>query len=261
MSRLLSQFSVIKALRFTDPMAPAVVAFHYAGGNSRIFQPWLTALPASLNLLTVQLPGRDERRHEPLPQDLRKLAIECAEALRHYPGDLLLFGHSMGALLAFETALQLQALHKPVHHLLLSARPAPQLPVRARRSHLTNDMLIDELRRLGGTPQELLQDPHLLAMVLPILRADYAMLERYQYRPCTKARQLQATLLAGRQDRLVSPFEITAWRQVLDSQTPLRQFDGDHFYLHQQVSALSQLCTELLLPVSQQAAAVLEEMA
>ncbi|WP_430458355.1 thioesterase II family protein [Rheinheimera sp.] len=249
MSLLLTPSPILKALRCNDPAAPAVVVFHYAGGNSRIFTPWLQALPASFNLLAVQLPGRDERRHEPLPQDLRQLARECAGALKLCPGELLLFGHSMGALLAFETALQLQALGKPVRHLLLSARPAPQLPVRSRRSHLTNDMLTDELRRLGGTPQELLQNPQLLALVLPVLRADYAMLENYHYQSHPAARQLSATLLAGRQDRLVSPFEITAWRQVLANDTPLRQFDGDHFYLHQQVSALCQLCAELLQPV------------
>ncbi|MFC0047526.1 thioesterase II family protein [Rheinheimera tilapiae] len=250
MSLLVASSSILRALRCSDPTAPAVVAFHYAGGNSRIFAPWLPELPASVNLLTVQLPGRDERRHEPLPQDLRQLARECAGALQVYPGELLLFGHSMGALLAYETALQLQALGKPVRHLLLSARPAPQLPVRSRRSHLTNDMLIDELRRLGGTPQELLQNPQLLALVLPVLRADYAMLENYHFQPHPAARQLSATLLAGRQDRLVSPFEITAWRQVLANDTTLRQFDGDHFYLHNQVSALCQLCAELLQPLT-----------
>lgn len=248
MSLLVAPSTILKALRCNDPTAPTVVAFHYAGGNSRIFAPWQQELPAAMNLLTVQLPGRDERRHEPLPQDLRQLARECAGALQVYPGELLLFGHSMGALLAFETACQLYALGKPVRHLLLPARPAPQLPVRSRRSHLTNDMLIDELRRLGGTPQELLQNPQLLALVLPVLRADYAMLENYHYQPHPAARQLSATLLAGRQDRLVSPFEVTAWRQVLANDTPLRQFDGDHFYLHQQISALCRLCADLLLP-------------
>lgn len=248
MSLLVAPSTILKALRCNDPTAPTVVAFHYAGGNSRIFAPWQQELPAAVNLLTVQLPGRDERRHEPLPQDLRQLARECASALQVYPGELLLFGHSMGALLAFETACQLHALGKPVRHLLLSARPAPQLPVRSRRSHLTNDMLIDELRRLGGTPQELLQNPQLLALVLPVLRADYAMLENYHYQPHPAARQLSATLLAGRQDRLVSPFEVTAWRQVLANDTPLHQFDGDHFYLHQQISALCRLCADLLLP-------------
>lgn len=248
MSLLVAPSTILKALRCNDPTAPTVVAFHYAGGNSRIFAPWQQELPAAMNLLTVQLPGRDERRHEPLPQDLRQLARECAGALQVYPGELLLFGHSMGALLAFETACQLHALGKPVRHLLLSARPAPQLPVRSRRSYLTNDMLIDELRRLGGTPQELLQNPQLLALVLPVLRADYAMLENYHYQPHPAARQLSATLLAGRQDRLVSPFEVTAWRQVLANDTPLRQFDGDHFYLHQQISALCRLCADLLLP-------------
>lgn len=238
---------IIKAVRCHDVQQPAVVGFHYAGGNSRIFQPWLQQLPTEVNLLTVQLPGRDERRHEPLPDDIRRLAQDCAHALHAYSGPVVLFGHSMGALLAFETAIALQKLRKPAAHVLLSARPAPQLPVRARRSHLTNSMLIDELRRLGGTPQELLADPHLLTMVLPVLRADYAMLERYQYKADPHARQLNCTLLAGKQDRLVSPFEISAWRQVLSSDTPLLQFDGDHFYLHQHTKALCQLCVDKAL--------------
>ena len=143
-----------------------------------------------------------------------------------------IFGHSMGALLAFELAQRLHAnsLRRP-SYLFISGRMAAHLPWEQRLHELPDDEFIAELeKRYGGLPQQILQNPELLEIYLPILRGDLTLLGNYRY---SRKPPLGCPILAtaGTQDRNVSVEALTAWSEHTSSDFQTEWFEGDHFYL------------------------------
>ncbi len=220
-----------------------LLCFPYAGGGVPIFRAWPDLLPPEIEVWAVQLPGRDGRLREPVPDDLETLALAVTNGL----GPLLdmpfaCFGHSMGALLAFEFARQIRRRGQPgPTHLFVSARRAPQLPRTDTLLHtLPEGPFIEMLRqRYNGIPAAVLAEPELLQLFLPMLRADFKMIETYQYR---EEAPLDCPIMAfgGAQDEWALPGELTAWRAQTHRSFKMQLFPGGHFYLQ---AALPQLIT------------------
>ncbi|MFI0479611.1 thioesterase II family protein [Actinomadura sp. 9N215] len=216
--------------------APTLVCLPHAGGSAAFFAPLARALSPALRVLAVQYPGRLDRRDEPPVEDVRELARRIAGALAADAagaggGPLAFFGHSMGALVAYETALLGERGHGPVpDRLFVSAARAPHLArvedavVRADRS------LLDEVLFLGGTSPAVLTDPDLRALILPALRADYRALRGYTAAPGT-AVGCPVVALTGDDDPRVAVAEARAWREHTPGPFELRVLPGDHFYL------------------------------
>jgi medium-chain acyl-[acyl-carrier-protein] hydrolase len=143
------------------------------------------------------------------------------------------FGHSMGALISFELARQLRRQHAPGPiALFVSAHRAPQRPAPNPPVHsLPQDEFVEELRRLNGTPEAVFQDAELMQLLLPTLRADFAVCETYTYMP---EEPLECPILAfgGLQDHEVSRDDLAAWRAQTHRTFKLRMVPGDHFFLH-----------------------------
>ena len=142
------------------------------------------------------------------------------------------FGHSMGALIGFELARQLSRNNSPGPiRLFASSHPAPQLQVLHPRLHTLSDAaFIDALRRLKGTPEELLQNSELMQLVLPTLRADFALCETYVY---SREEPIDCPIstFAGLQENNLSRYELEAWRSQTQGDFKLQMFPGDHFFL------------------------------
>jgi medium-chain acyl-[acyl-carrier-protein] hydrolase len=149
------------------------------------------------------------------------------------------FGHSMGAMVAFELVRRLRAEGRPLPmHLLVSGRRAPQIPNDEPELHaLPEKDLIKELRVLNGTPPELLEDHSFMALLLPVLRADLAVCETYRYRPHVPL-DIPISAFGGADDPEVSVDRLSAWRE--QTLAPFQQFvmPGDHFFLHSSEQAL-----------------------
>ena len=162
--------------------------FPYAGGNSFIFCSWLNNLPADVELSAIELPGHGTRMAEPLLTRMTELVAAIAsDLLPHLDKPFVFFGHSMGAWVSFEVARWLQSNHDlyPMH-LFVSGARAPQLPkLRSPLHQLPEAEFVAALRRLQGTPEAVLEHAELMALMLPILRADFAVLETYTYSPQT----------------------------------------------------------------------------
>src|SRR3954453_3800140 len=156
--------------------------FPYAGGSAQVFRTWSEALPADVEVCAVQLPGR-ERRSSETPIRRAALAVEMlASALSRYlDKTFAMFGHSMGAMLAYEVARRLSAeFGCAPDHLFVSGHRAPHLPSRRRPlHHLADDAFIAGVRALNGTPREVFEHPELVELLLPMLRADFELLETY----------------------------------------------------------------------------------
>jgi medium-chain acyl-[acyl-carrier-protein] hydrolase len=208
--------------------------FPYAGGGASIFHAWGANLPQEIEVCPVQLPGRENRLREPPYSWLPRLAQKLVGVLSPYlDRPFAFFGHSMGALISFELARQLrrQGLRGPVH-LLVSAHRAPcgPYPLPAL-SQLPTPTLIEELRHLGGTPDEILSDTQMMQFLLPVLRADFAICETYTY---TDDAPLNCALSAfgGLQDCHVSKEDLAEWREQTNGPFALQMLPGGHFFLH-----------------------------
>lgn len=206
----------------------------YAGGSARIYRSWARHLPPFVEVCPVQLPGRDSRIAEPPLSDLSGLVRASGRGLRPYfDRPFAFYGHSMGAVLAFELAHHLREEYglQP-EHLFASGRAAPQRGRRERSIYdLPADELLEELRELKGTPPEVLAHPELMSLMLPLLRADFALCDTYAYaeRPPLAC---HITALGGLRDTQVPREHLEAWRELTTGPFSLRMFPGDHFFLH-----------------------------
>jgi medium-chain acyl-[acyl-carrier-protein] hydrolase len=203
--------------------------------------PFARELASQFDVCAVQLPGRENRLREPAHTRLPELIEETFQALRgHFDVPYALFGHSMGALVAFEFARRLRAegIPSPVR-LFVAGHRAPQLPSRyPRLAHLTDAALLDEIRtRYGGVPEEVLRHPDLMALLLPCLRADMALLEGYAYE-ADEPLACPISVYGGVEDAVTTQAELEAWRSQTRGEFTLTRFPGDHFFVRSARSAL-----------------------
>jgi len=227
-----------------------LLCFPYAGGGASAYRAWRTRLPAQVQLVPVQLPGRETRLREAPRTRLTDLVALLADELApHLDGRFAFFGHSMGALVAYELSHYLWARRRVLPtRLFVSAHRSPELPRPARDLHrLADPELIDELRRLGGTPERVLQYAELMALALPILRADLEACETHVHQ--THARgplPIAISAFAGAEDRRVGPASLAGWRHHTRADFSLRVLPGGHFFLHTAPDAvLNAIATDL----------------
>ena len=226
--------------------------FPYAGGSSNIYRDWPKYLPPNVEVWVAKLPGRDNRLREAPHTDLATLADACAQAIVPYlDKPFVFFGHSMGAMLSYEVSRRLRSsLGVEPSHLIVSARRAPQLPDTAHPTHnLPEAEFIEEVRRLNGTPREVLEHDELMQMVLPLLRADFSVCETYTH---TSEPMLECplTVLGGIQDVDISREQLEAWRELTRGPFSVRILPGDHFFIHSAQPLVLRIVTQELLKVS-----------
>lgn len=223
--------------------------FPYAGGSGMSFQSWSRNLPRTVEVCPVQPPGRGDRLREQPFTRLESLVQAAAEHLRPYfDMPFAFFGHSMGALISFELArlLRREGRDQP-RHLFVSGSNAPQLSSTDRPIHdLPTAELIEELRRLNGTPREVLEHPELMALMLPIIRADMAVCETYAYKP-EPPLDSAVSAFGGLQDLEVPREGVRAWETQTTTSFAMWMFEGDHFFLHhaqpQMLRIISESCS------------------
>ena len=214
--------------------------FPYAGGSSFIFRTWSDSLPQSVEVCAIELPGRGKQMKLPPFNKIEPLVDEIASVIHPYlDKPFAFFGHSMGGLVSFQLARLLRKKYGiyPVN-LFISGRRAPQIPDADPPIHkLPEPAFIEELRHLNGTPREVLENAELMQLFLPILRADFAVLETYIY---TSEPPLECpiTVFGGLQDLEVSCDKLEAWQEQTKADFNLHMFPGDHFFLHSAQSLL-----------------------
>ncbi|MEV0589374.1 alpha/beta fold hydrolase [Nonomuraea sp. NPDC050310] len=221
----------IRRLRPAGGGAPRLLCFPHAGGSASYFFPLAGLLAPAAEVLAVQYPGRQDRRTEPCRHDLHELAAEIFTRLKG-SGEppLTLFGHSMGATLAYEVARLLESSGVPVARLIVSGRRGPACRRADRMRLLSDDELVAETAALNGTDPRLLADPDVRAMVLPPLRGDYRAIESYVHRPGPRL-ACPVTAVVGDADPVTTLAEAGAWRSVTGGPFDLRVLPGGHFYL------------------------------
>lgn len=216
------------------PAAEArLVCIPYAGGAASVFRGWHHLAPPDVAVCPVELPGRGGRMDEEpflrMPPLVHALA-DALEPLLDRP--FVLFGHSMGGLVAFELTRLLRRRGWPEPcHLFVAASPAPDTPRPFPPIHQESDAVLKErLHTFDGTPPEALADNELMALVLPVIRADFAVIETYDYRE-EPPLEVPSTVLGGIHDRTVRFSELDRWRRHL-ARAELRMLPSGHFFVN-----------------------------
>lgn len=211
----------------------------FAGGGASVFREWPRRFPRSVQVVALQLPGRESRWNEPPCKNMAEVLGQLVSSLRPILDQpFAIFGHSMGAMIAFELARSLQLNGNCPTHLFVSALRAPQDPDPDPPMHrLTDEELISRLRRLNGIPKPILDHPELITLLLPILRADLKICETYKY---LAGEPLNCSISAygGYDDAKAAPDSLHGWRIQTREEFAMRLFPGGHFFLETARDAL-----------------------
>lgn len=214
----------------------------YAGGNSFSYRPLAACCPPQLTVTGVELPGRGRRAGEALRYSLDELADDVYIQLRPTigTGRYALFGHSMGAALAYLTLLRIRRAGLALPDaLILSGKSAPGVAEKKTRHLMPRPEFVKMLHELGGCPPEILQEAELLDYFEPILRADFQAVETWQPRP-EEPLAVPLLVLHGRDDE-VTRDEAAAWAGVAGEAFQLHEFDGDHFFIQRHWQGIAAL--------------------
>lgn len=216
---------------FPDPKPNAKVrlfCFHCAGSNAALFSPWAKQLGPDQELIAVQLPGRGTQFGKPLLTDMNSVISYLSDAIQPYcDRPFVFFGHSLGALIAYELAHKLKTLPEC---LVVAGRSPPHYASNRLTYHLPDKMFIEFIKEYNGIPIEVLRDEGLMSLFLPILRADFQILETYVYQervplPC------DLIALGGSEDHMVNPQHMQEWKPYTSGKFDFRLFSGDHFFI------------------------------
>lgn len=232
--------------------------FHYAGSGGSIFQHWSDSLPFDVELVAVQLPGRENRLDEPLLHSMEQVAPPIVDALAPLlDRPFAFFGHSTGALIAFEVARILRQRSLPQPQLLIaSAQHAPKVKPQRIRHQLSEPEFIEVLRDGSGIPDAILQSPALLELLLPRIRADGSLFETYRYESQSPL-DCRIAVFHGAEDSMVDSEEMQPWEDETQHSFCSYEFPGNHFFIHEEEASVLKHLNRELAPLLREASSTL----
>ncbi|CAI8733239.1 MULTISPECIES: thioesterase II family protein [Bacillus] len=209
--------------------------FPYAGGSSNIYMKWKKYLANSIELCPIELAGRGKRYSEPLNDSIEEIVDDIYEKIKLDvdQSPYMLYGHSMGSLIAFELSHKLQSSnHISPLNIFLSGRKAPQFNINKKSYQLSNDEFKELIYQIGGTSKEILNDPNFSDLFLPILRSDFKAVETYVYKEKFEKLNSDLSLMIGKEDE-IDINEIIPWRELTRRGSTVYRFNGGHFFIHE----------------------------
>ncbi len=205
-----------------------LICFPHSGAGASIYQKWKSLLPDHIEIMAVQLPGRETRFDEPLHNEISNVVEELLDVVEliRSKNQIALFGHSLGASIAFECARQLKDSEIKT---FVSASNAPNIEKEKKIHTLSDQQFLCELSRYGGLSKSLLEEKELLDLFLPLLRADIAMSENYI---CDDSCKIPGDLIviSGKTDSVVTENKLNGWKALTEGKFDHIKVPGDHFY-------------------------------
>ncbi len=231
---------LIKGLDKLEEESRILLCFPYAGGGASIFHSWKKELFYDVKVCPIQLPGREERIIEEPYTNVEKLTDDILCCLAEIDNDIILFGHSMGAKIAYSVAVELEKKYRGPKLLIVSGSTAPNSFESDLINGLNDEEFKNRLMQFEGTPKEILENKELLNFFMPMLRADFTMNETCKFKDVFK---LKCPILAlrGDEDKEVTQNDLYAWRTYTDNNKfECVAFHGNHFYIRSEEKILLQ---------------------
>jgi len=220
----------VRVLNSVECPAVRLVCFPHSGGSAATYHAWSSAMDMNTELLAVQYPGQADRiAEEPASSIAEMASCVAAELSRLAPARCALFGHSLGALLAYETARMLQDHERPAHWLFVSGAPAPAHAGGGTKHRATDEELWSALLDLGGIEPAVADDAEFRDLVLPALRSYIALTENYRPAPHPEPLHCQVRCYYNTEDPLVDGTRLGAWAEVGTGSFSVRAWAGGHF--------------------------------
>ena len=237
--------------RFSGRGSPEMrlFCFPFAGGNALNFSDFAKAMPPEIEVIAIDYPGRGKRFSEDPECCIRQLVSKLARGIRPYlDGPFAFYGHSNGALVAYELACLLPQLYfRSPERLFLGAKRCPVMGPEDPMHTLPDAAFITRLKEYKGTPEQVLCCPDLMSVFLPIIRADFALSETYSL-PERAPLNVPTTAIVGRDDPLATHDMMQAWQDLISGPFDTVTLDGGHFFLNSHCSALAACITQALMP-------------
>ncbi len=227
----------------------------YAGGSANIYMEWKKYLHPLIELNAIELAGRGPRSEVPFYKSVDEAVSDIYNRIKDDLNNCryVIFGHSMGSVLAYELAYKIKSLqHLPPLHLFFSGRHAPQIKKDKKNLHvLPDNEFMREVIELGGTPKELLENRELLEIFLPILRADFQIVETYNYIEKNEKLDCDITILWGKQEEETTISDISLWRGHTNKSCRIHLLNGGHFFINEFMQDVVSIINSEILSLSQ----------
>ena len=235
----------------TKPEKIVLYCLPFAGGNSYSYRLLKTHFCDFIEMVSIELPGRGKRSHEPLLTCLESLAQDVVRQVqqkeKHHP--YAIFGHSMGAILGYLATHQLLTEGFPLpQHLFFSGRRAPSISVEENRHKLPKPEFLMALKKLEGCPKEILENEEFIDIFEPILRADFKAIETWNVRKFFPL-DIPITVLLGTHDTELNETEALAWEKETLHPVTIKKFQGGHFFIFDQTTKVCQSISQTLRSV------------
>lgn len=223
-----------------------LLCFSHAGSSATIFYKWKKVfLEKGIEIIPVELPGRGSRIDESLCCDVDKLISDLFLTYKNIieRGKYAVFGHSMGSLILYEFCNYCikQGISEPIH-IFVSGRAAPHIPKKRKINHLNDEEFMEEVYKLGGCEEELINNAEIVNIFLPILRNDYSLVENYKIKNIENF-SCGLTVLNGMEDTIIND-DLQAWSLYTDSEFEILNFKGGHFYLFNYQERIAQIVAD-----------------
>lgn len=226
----------------------SLICFPHAGGSVTNYSDWISYLPEDISFYIIDLPLRGKKIDKPMYDSIEKLIHDIFRSLKLYDifssMPYVFFGHSFGARLAFELISFIQHLQQPKPlHFIASGCRSPNFPPQTNLHNASDDCLIDELYKIGGIPDKLINNRQLLTFFMPAIRADLKILETYQSSQDIIT-NCDVSIFSGVSDNGIFTEHLLDWQKFFDQQVNYYEFVGNHFFINsQKEQVLNRICS------------------
>lgn len=224
--------------------------FPYAGGSAAIYMKWTKLLNNNIEVIPVELPGRGKRFVEPLSENINEVVNDIFNFIvKHLDGTpYALFGYSMGSWIAFELIRKIKSHgHNSPIHAFFAAKEAPHIKRKSKNLHkLPTDEFSNEILKLGGTPREIFENEELRDIFITILKADYKIVETYNFTAHSSPLDCNITVFSGKEDEYKTE-DIMGWQELTKKGCTIHTFDGGHFFIHDKLHDVVSIVNKTLI--------------
>ncbi|MDQ0175270.1 thioesterase II family protein [Bacillus chungangensis] len=208
----------------------------YAGGSAVVYSKWKKLINPLIELKEIELPGRGYKMKEPLLDNMPEMVENIFKEMKNeIKPPYALFGHSMGALITYELYKKLKKAGYPAPvHMFISGKKSPQVAIKdLKLYHLPEDEFIDHILKYNGTNESVFKNKELASLFIPILRADFKIVETYKFDHTDDRLDCDISVFGGTEDRTVDWDDLLQWQEVAKKKCNFYSFKGGHFFINE----------------------------